>query len=90
MYIMQVKTPAELKGPWDYYKLVDTMKRRRGVRQARRLRLPAGQEIAASRRAGSSGAADRPQCDMNTGTVMLPSSVRVTPPINASRSREWP
>ncbi len=26
MYIMQVKTPAESKGPWDYYKLVQTMK----------------------------------------------------------------
>ena len=26
MYIMQVKTPSESKGPWDYYKLVDTMK----------------------------------------------------------------
>ena len=25
MYIMQVKTPAESKGPWDYYKLIDTM-----------------------------------------------------------------
>ena len=25
MYIMQVKTPAELKGPWDLYKLVQTM-----------------------------------------------------------------
>jgi branched-chain amino acid transport system substrate-binding protein len=25
MYIMQVKTPAESKGPWDYYKLVKTM-----------------------------------------------------------------
>ncbi len=25
MYIMQVKTPAESRGPWDYYKLVDTM-----------------------------------------------------------------
>ena len=25
MYIMQVKTPSESKGPWDYYKLVDTM-----------------------------------------------------------------
>ena len=22
MYVMQVKTPAESKGPWDYYKLV--------------------------------------------------------------------
>ena len=26
MYIMQVKTPAESKAPWDYYKLVDTMR----------------------------------------------------------------
>jgi branched-chain amino acid transport system substrate-binding protein len=25
MYIMQVKTPAESKGPWDLYKLVETM-----------------------------------------------------------------
>ncbi len=25
MYIMQVKTPAESKGPWDYYKLIKTM-----------------------------------------------------------------
>ena len=25
MYVMQVKAPAELKGPWDYCKLVKTM-----------------------------------------------------------------
>jgi len=25
MYVFQVKTPAESKGPWDYYKLVETM-----------------------------------------------------------------
>jgi branched-chain amino acid transport system substrate-binding protein len=25
MFVMQVKTPAESKGPWDYYKLVSTM-----------------------------------------------------------------
>jgi branched-chain amino acid transport system substrate-binding protein len=25
MYVMQVKTPAESKGPWDYYKLIKTM-----------------------------------------------------------------
>ena len=25
MYLMQVKTPAESKYPWDYYKLVKTM-----------------------------------------------------------------
>jgi len=25
MYIMQVKKPDESKGPWDYYKLVQTM-----------------------------------------------------------------
>jgi len=26
MYVMQVKTAAESKGPWDYYKLLQTMK----------------------------------------------------------------
>ena len=25
MYVMQVKSPAESKGRWDYYKLVKTM-----------------------------------------------------------------
>jgi branched-chain amino acid transport system substrate-binding protein len=25
MYVMQVKTPKESKGAWDYYKLVQTM-----------------------------------------------------------------
>ena len=25
MFVMQVKSPAESKGPWDYYKLVRTM-----------------------------------------------------------------
>jgi branched-chain amino acid transport system substrate-binding protein len=25
MYVMQVKTPAESKAPWDYYKLIKTM-----------------------------------------------------------------
>ena len=25
MFVMQVKTPTESKGPWDYYKLVRTM-----------------------------------------------------------------
>ena len=85
MYIMQVKTPAESKGPWDYYKLVDTMSGEEAFGKLAEFDLPAGQEIAASRRAGLSGAADRLQCDMNTGTVMLPSSVRVTPPISASR-----
>jgi hypothetical protein len=25
MYVMQVKTPTESNGPWDYYKLVKTM-----------------------------------------------------------------
>src|SRR5262249_8078877 len=25
MYIMQVKKPSESKGPWDYYRLVETM-----------------------------------------------------------------
>ncbi len=26
MYIVQVKTPAELKGEWDFYKILKTMK----------------------------------------------------------------
>ena len=25
MYLMQVKSPAELKGPWDFYKLLATI-----------------------------------------------------------------
>jgi branched-chain amino acid transport system substrate-binding protein len=25
MYLMQVKTPAESKAPWDYYKLIQTI-----------------------------------------------------------------
>jgi branched-chain amino acid transport system substrate-binding protein len=25
MYLFQVKSPAESKGPWDYYKLVKTI-----------------------------------------------------------------
>ena len=30
------------------------------------------------------------QCDINTGTVMLDKSVRLTPPSTISLSREWP
>ena len=25
MFLMQVKTPAESKGPWDYYKIIETL-----------------------------------------------------------------
>jgi len=25
MYFVQVKTPAESKGPWDYYKILETI-----------------------------------------------------------------
>ena len=46
MYVMQVKTPAESKGPWDYYKLVKNNVGGGGLRIARRLGLPAGQEVA--------------------------------------------
>lgn len=28
MYLFQVKTPAESKAPWDFYKLVETIRRR--------------------------------------------------------------
>ena len=34
MYIAQVKTPAELKREWDYYKIIKTMKGEAGVRLA--------------------------------------------------------
>ena len=46
MYIVQVKTPAESKGDWDYLQDPQDDEGRRGVRQARRLDLPAGQEVA--------------------------------------------
>ena len=47
MYVFQVKTPAESKGPWDLLQArADTMSGEAGVRQARRFGLPAGQEVA--------------------------------------------
>lgn len=38
----------------------------------------------------SVGSPSAPQCDMSTGTVMLPSRVRLAPPSTISRIREWP
>jgi hypothetical protein len=32
----------------------------------------------------------RTQCDINTGTVILRTMLRVTPPSTNSRKREWP
>ena len=45
MYVMQVKTPAESKGPWDYYKLVKTMSGEQAFGKLAEFDLPAGQEI---------------------------------------------
>ena len=42
-YLVQVKTPAESKAPWDYYKIVADDSRRPGVPSAGRRRLPAGE-----------------------------------------------
>ena len=49
MYVMQVKTPAESKGPWDYYKLVKTMSGEEAYGSLANSTCPAGQEIAGSR-----------------------------------------
>ena len=46
MYVMQVKTPAGSKGPWDYYKLVKTMSGEEAYGSLSDLNLSAGQEIA--------------------------------------------
>ena len=42
MYLFEVKTPAESKGPWDYYKLLRHDPGRPGLPPARPGRLPAG------------------------------------------------
>ena len=53
MYVVQVKTPAESKGDWDFYKILKTMKGEEALRQARRFGLPSGQEIKGARRASA-------------------------------------
>ncbi len=50
MYVVQVKTPAESKGDWDFYKILKTLKPEEALRQARRFSLPSGQEIGTSER----------------------------------------
>ena len=47
MYIVQVKTPAESKGDWDFYKILKTMKGDEAFGKLAELDLPAGQEVAA-------------------------------------------
>ena len=42
MYLAQVKTPAESKGPWDYYKVLSTIPGDQAFRLARGRRLSAG------------------------------------------------
>ncbi len=43
MYLYEVKSPAESKGPWDYYKVRATIPAERGLPADRRRRLPAGE-----------------------------------------------
>ena len=50
MYIVQVKTPAESKGDWDYLQDPQDDERRRSLRQARRLGLSSAQELTFRRR----------------------------------------
>ena len=45
MYVVQVKTPAELKGDWDFYKILKTLKREEAYGKLADFSLPAGQEI---------------------------------------------
>ena len=45
MYIVQVKTPAELKGDWDFYKILKTMKGDEAFGKLAELDLPAAQEV---------------------------------------------
>ncbi len=51
MYIMEVKKPSELKGPWDYYRLLKTMSGAEAFGKLAGLGLPPGQEIALTREA---------------------------------------
>ncbi len=45
MYVMQVKTPAESKYPWDYYKVIKVMPGEEADGRAAGSDLPAGQEV---------------------------------------------
>ena len=42
-YLVEVKKPAESKGPWDYYKVRATIPGRPGVPAAEGRRVPAGE-----------------------------------------------
>ena len=44
MYLFEVKTPAESKGPWDYYKLIRTIPGEEAFRPMERKRMPVGEE----------------------------------------------
>ncbi len=49
MYVMEVKKPSESKGPWDYYKLLKTLKGDEAFGKLAEFGLPAGQEVSARR-----------------------------------------
>ena len=46
-YLFEVKKPEELKGPWDYYKLIATICAGRRGQAAGSQRVPAGEEVTA-------------------------------------------
>ncbi len=50
MYIVQVKTPSESKGDWDFYKILNTMKGDEAFGKLAEFDLPPGQEIRGFRR----------------------------------------
>ena len=57
MYVVQVKTPAESKGDWDFYKILKTMKGEEAYRQARRIQpAPWSRNNGIPRRRGGSRA----------------------------------
>ena len=61
MYIVQVKTPAESKGDWDYYKILKTMKGDEAFGKLADFGLPAGQEIISATEARVSPPCEAPR-----------------------------
>jgi len=74
MYIMQVKTPAESKGPWDYYKLVDTMSGDEAFGKLADSACPLVRNNRLPPRRLPRRGHPRPQCDMNTARSCCPAA----------------
>ncbi len=63
MYIVQVKTPAESKGDWDYYKILKTMKGEEAFGKLAELDLSPAQEVTTAK---EPLAASRPEASHET------------------------